>query len=95
LFSQAAYLDNLNPAYHFHLALALENEKKLRDASRSMNNALKLDPGNADYIAELGHIYLKLGFRLRAKSAFEKAMKSDPFNKRAAGGMQWLTNHPE
>jgi len=95
LFSQATYLDNLKPAYHFHLALALENEKKFREAGKSMNEALKLDPGNADYLAELGHIYLKLGFRLRARSAFEKAIKFDPFNKRAAGGMQWLRNHPE
>lgn len=95
LFSQATYLDNLKPAYHFHLALTLENENKFREAGKSMNEALKLDPGNADYLAELGHIYLKLGFRLRARSAFEKAMKSDPFNKRAPGGMQWLRNHPE
>jgi curved DNA-binding protein CbpA len=95
LFSQAAYLDSLKPAYHFHLGLALEKENKFREAGKSMNEALKLDPGNADYLAELGHIYLKLGFRLRARSAFEKAMKSDPFNKRAARGMQKIRDHLE
>jgi curved DNA-binding protein CbpA len=88
LFSQATYLDSLKPEYHFHLALALEKENKFREAGKSVNEALKIDPGNADYLAELGHIYLKLGFRLRAKSAFEKAIKSDPSNKRAADGMR-------
>lgn len=95
LFSQAAYLDSLNPAYHFHLGLTLEKENKFREAGKSMNEALKLGPGSADYLAELGHIYLKLGFKLRARSAFEKAMKSDPFNKRAAGGMQKIRDHLE
>ena len=95
LFSQAAYLDSLKPAYHFNLGLALEKENKFREAGKSINEALKLDPGNADYLAELGHIYLKLGFRLRASSAFEKAMKSDPFNKRAARGMQKIRDHLE
>ena len=94
LFSQAAYLDSLNPVYHFHLALAFEKENKFREAGKSMNEALRLDPGNAGYLAELGHIYLKLGFKLRARSAFEKAIKSDPFNKRAADGLQMIIrNH--
>jgi curved DNA-binding protein CbpA len=95
LFSQATYLDSLKPAYHFHLALALVRENKFREAGKSINEALKLNPGNADYLAELGHIYLKLGFRLRARSAFEKALKSDPSNKRAAGGMQKVRDRPE
>ena len=95
LFSEAAYLNNLKPAYHFHLALTLEKEDKYREAGKSINEAKRLDPGNADYLAELGHIYLKLGFRLRARYAFEKTMKSDPFNKRAASGVQNMRDHPE
>jgi Flp pilus assembly protein TadD len=58
-----------------------------------LNQALTLDPFNADYLSELGHAYLRLGFRLRAKSAFEKAIKSDPRNARAITGLHMLQNY--
>jgi len=90
LFGQAIYLDNTAAAYYFHLGLALEKEKKINDAGRVLNQALKLEPLNAEYIAELGHIYLKLGFNLRARTAFEKALKFDPHNERAAEGLQTM-----
>lgn len=53
-----------------------------------MNKALKLDPFNSLYIAELGHIYLEIGLNLRAKTTFEKAIKFDPSNERATEGIQ-------
>ncbi len=40
------------------------------------------------YMAELGHIYLGLGFASRAKAVFEKSIKFDPTNKRAAAGLE-------
>jgi curved DNA-binding protein CbpA len=88
LFGQAVYLDNSVPAYHFYLGLTYEKLKKLRDAEKAISKALKFEPVNADYIAELGHIYLEFGFSTRAKSTFEKALKLDPSNKRAASGLQ-------
>jgi len=88
LFGQAVYLDSSIADYHFYLALALGKEKKLREAEESINKALKLDPFNADYMAELGHIYLKLGLNSRAKASFEKAIKYNPSNERAFEGLQ-------
>jgi tetratricopeptide (TPR) repeat protein len=60
----------------------LKENRKFHEAIDSIGQALKLDPFNADYIAELGLIYLKLGFNLRAKTIFEKAIKYDPNNKK-------------
>jgi tetratricopeptide (TPR) repeat protein len=93
LFGQAVYLDGSVAAYHYHLARALQQEHKFREAGKMLNQALALDPFNADYLAELGHVYLKLGFPLRAKSVFEKAIKSDPHNARAITGLHMLQSY--
>jgi tetratricopeptide (TPR) repeat protein len=88
LLGQAVYLDSSVPGYHFYLGLALENEKKLHEAEDAIHKALKLDPFNADYMAELGHIYLKLGLSIRAKTYLDKAIKYDSSNERATEGLQ-------
>ncbi len=88
LFGRAIYLDSLVSSYYFYLGLVLEKQQKLHEAGKILNKALKLDPFNSDYLAELGHIYLQLGFNLRAKSTFQKAIRSDSSNKRAIEGMK-------
>ena len=93
LFGQAVYLNGTVPDYHFHLGLALAKERNFREAGKVLNTALKISPMNADYLAELGHIYIELGFKLRATSTFEKAMSIDPHNKRAAEGLQVINDH--
>ena len=70
--------------------MALAKEKKFREAQEAANKALKLDPLNANYMAEPGHIYLELGFPARAKTTFERAIQLDPTNKRSAEGLQKL-----
>ena len=92
LFREAVHLDSSVAVYHFCLGLALEKEKKLEDAEASLTTALKLDPLNADYIAELGYIYLDLGFNSRAKDAFEKVIELDPYNVRATEGLQKIVD---
>lgn len=92
LFGQAVYLDSSVADYHFHFGRGLIKEKNWPEAERAISNALKIAPFNADYIAELGYIYLQLGFKLRAKNTFEKAIKSDPSNERAAEGLQKVRN---
>jgi len=92
LFGQAAYLDSSVPAYHFYHGLSLTKNKKLGEAEKAISKALKIDPFNADYMAEVGHIYLQLGFNLRAKNTFEKAIKLDPANERAAEGLLKIKN---
>jgi len=87
-FGQAVYLDESVPDYHYYYGIALLRNKKIKEAEASIRRALQLSPYNADYIAELGHIYLKLGFMTRAKNTFDKALKIDPFHTRAADGMK-------
>ncbi|MEW6068355.1 MAG: DUF4388 domain-containing protein [Nitrospirota bacterium] len=93
LFGQASYLDSSIPDYHFYTGLAFATEKKFHEAEKAFNHALKINPNNTDYMAELGHVYLQLGFNLRAKNTFEKALKSNPANERAAEGLQKLENY--
>ena len=93
LFGQAAYLDSSMSIYYFHMGLAYERAKKLREAEKAFRHALKIDPFNADYLAELGNVYLKLDLLLRAKTTFEKALKFDPSHERASEGLQRASNH--
>ncbi len=90
LFGQAVYLDSSVPAYHYYLGLSYNQEKQFHQAVKSINQAIKLNPSNAEYLAELGYLYIKLGFPLRAKSTFEKAVKLNSSCKRAQEGLRQL-----
>ena len=65
----------------------------MREAEEAINKAINLNPSNANYTAELGNIYLELGFNARAKATFEKALKLDPSNERVAEGLKNIPNH--
>lgn len=93
LFRQAVYLDSSIAEYHFYLGLVLEKENKLHEAEESINNALKLEPSNTVYMSELGNIYMKLGFNLRAKNIFEKVIKFDPSNEHAIQGLNCTVSY--
>jgi tetratricopeptide (TPR) repeat protein len=84
---QAVYLDDSVPDYHFYYGVALSMNRKIREAEVSIRKALDLSPDNADYITELGNIYLKLGFRTRAMNAFKKALGLNPYQLNAAEGL--------
>lgn len=87
-FGQAVYLDESVPDYHYFYGITLLRNKKIKDAEASIRKALHLSPYNADYFAELGHIYLQLGFMTRAKNTFDKALKINPSQADAAEGMK-------
>lgn len=91
LLGQAAYLDGSVADYHYYYGLSLLRHHKIKDAEISIRKASQLDPYNADYIAELGHIYLSLGFETRARNTFEKALKFNPSNQRASVGLKSLS----
>jgi hypothetical protein len=88
LFSQAIYLNSSEPHYHYQHACALQKLKQTKKAVTSLNKALKHDSQNPDYIGELGYLYLKLGFRLRAHNTFVRALKVAPLHKKAMEGMK-------
>jgi tetratricopeptide (TPR) repeat protein len=72
--------------------MALAKERKFREAQEATNKALKLDPLNANYMAELGHIYIELGFHERARATFKRVTQLDPTNKRSAEGLQKISD---
>jgi curved DNA-binding protein CbpA len=88
LFAEAAYLDGSEPKFHHHYGVALSRLGKLKEAERALARALKGDSNNPDILSELGHVYLKLGFALRAKGNFEKALAMDPSHKKAKEGLE-------
>ena len=90
VFGEATYLDANNAKYHYYAALSLVSEGKPKDAERALQRAIRIEPFNADYLAESGHIYLSLGFDLRAKAVFEKAVKITPLHARAMQGISKL-----
>jgi len=87
LFGQAVYLDASAAEYHYFYGLTLLKLKRFKEAERAVSRALKHEPLNPDYLTEAGYIYTQLGFMQRAKSSFEKAIRIDPANKRAAEGL--------
>lgn len=91
LFGQAIYLDSTVPEYHFYYGRVLLLKKKIKDAEESIKKAVQLAPRNADFIAELGHIYLQLGFKTRARNTFQKALQINPRHERAATGLAQIT----
>ncbi len=88
LFGQAVYLDNTVGAYHYYYGLSLIRLKRFKEAERALSRAVEHEPFNAEYIAELGAVFLRLGFPHRAKSTFERALKIDPSNKKATEGLE-------
>jgi curved DNA-binding protein CbpA len=95
LFSQAVYFDSAIADYHFYLGLAYTHQNRLHDAGKEINKAISLNPNNAGYVAEVGHVYLALGFILRAKSAFDKALKLDASSARAVEGLEKIKKMQE
>jgi tetratricopeptide (TPR) repeat protein len=90
VFGEAGYLDSANPKYHYFGAIALQRGGKHKEAERTLQRAIRIEPFNADYLAEAGHIYISLGFANRARTAFEKAMQLAPMHKKAMEGLSKL-----
>jgi curved DNA-binding protein CbpA len=89
-FAAAIYFDGSVPEYHFHYGRCLVKLQRPKEAIAALNRALEMDPHKPDVLAELGHAYIQLGFSLRAKSCFEKALKLHASHKRAAEGLASL-----
>lgn len=92
LFEQAIYLDNSVGEFYYYMGLSLTREKRWDEAGKFLNLAIKLEPLNPTYLAELGNIFFQLGFKLRAKKTFEKVIELDPFNETAVKGLKNIKN---
>jgi curved DNA-binding protein CbpA len=90
LFGQAAYFDSTVSEYHYYYGLSLAMQSRLTEAEKALKKAIELDLYNATYLAELGFIYIGLGFSARARGMFEKARKVSPENRRTWEGLAQL-----
>ena len=89
-FASAIYFDSSRPEYHYYYGFALEKLGKFKESMQALNRSLEMAPINADVLAEIGHVYLKLSCPLRAKGNFERALRIDSSNKRAIEGMAMM-----
>lgn len=88
-FGWATKLSPSNSFYWSYLSLSFSKMPgRLKDAEESLLTAIKLEPRNADFQANLGLIYLKSGMKKRAVGCFEKALRIDPANIKAVKGLQ-------
>jgi len=88
LFGMATYYDGTIAEYHYHYGLTLAIQNKFREGQKALEKARSFKPHNARYLAELGFVYLGLGYPIRAKGLFEKALSISPDNVRATEGLK-------
>jgi tetratricopeptide (TPR) repeat protein len=89
LFGEAVYYGPSAKNHYYHgLSLARLGDHK--EAERALREAVMKDPGNPDYLAEIGHVYLDLGLPKRARGNFDRAARLQPGHKRALEGASRL-----
>ena len=88
-FTNAIKLKPDAATYFSHLSLAYSKvPDKLKEAEETIQQAIKLEPFNADLHANLGLIYVRAGMKKKALSSFQKALKIDPEHDKARKGLQ-------
>ena len=65
--------------------------KKLKEAEEALLKAIELEPKNSDHYVTLGQFYIKGKMKIRAKKAFEQALRIDPINRQARKELESLT----
>lgn len=94
LFRWVAAKSPKNPVYWSYLSTALRKiPHRQKEAEEALLEAIKLEPFNSEYHADLGLIYFDAGLRKRAEKQFEKALKLDPENAKAKKGFESLSKH--
>jgi tetratricopeptide (TPR) repeat protein len=84
LFASAASAVPKEARYHaFYGHVLAGNERTRRMAETELLAAIKLDPNNSEYRVMLAELYRDLGLKLRAKGEAERAVASDPNNRKA------------
>ncbi len=85
----ATRLQPSNAKYWNYLSLSLtKTPGGLEEAEKALLEAIKIDPGNADYYVNLGLVHLKSGNKKKARDQFEKALKLNPNNIKAKKGLE-------
>jgi len=84
---QAIYYDKGRGFYHFLYGLILIRLNRQKEAKSPLQEAVRLEPLNPDYLAELGWLYLNEGLKVTARDFFERALKILPQHERALMGL--------
>lgn len=88
-FKAAAGIAPKNAQYWNYLSLAYSRmPEKMRAAEEALAEAIKIEPMNPDFHANIGLIYLKAGLKKRAQASFQKALQIDPQNPKAKKGLE-------
>jgi tetratricopeptide (TPR) repeat protein len=81
-FKIAARLSPHNAIYLTHLFFALAKiPRKLKEAEEVILKVIELEPRNSEHYLRLGQLYIRGRMKIRAKNAFEQALRLDPRNK--------------
>jgi curved DNA-binding protein CbpA len=79
-------------SYWSHLSLAYSKmPDKMKEAEEALMTAIKVEPLNPDYYANLGLIYMKAGRTKKARGSFEEALRIDAGNEKAIKGLRQTT----
>lgn len=91
LFASAARLVPTEPRYRaFYGHMLAAQESTRRAAEAELQAAIKLDPRNSEYRVMLAELFRDLGFMVRARGEAERAVASDPNNRKARDLLQAL-----
>ena len=91
-FQNACDQDPAKAEYFYWLAKAqARNPRWKKDAEENFLRAIRIDPSNGDYYAELGALYARGGVQSKARDMFTKALQWDPGNTVAEEGLAALT----
>ncbi len=84
LFAAAVGAVPNEPRYRAYYGRVLASHESTRRAAEvELQAAVKLDPKNAEYRVLLAELYRDLGFMVRARGEAERAVASDPNNRKA------------
>lgn len=79
-FAEAAKLHPRDPKPHFYAGTLLEKQKDYAGAERELQQALALDPSNADTVAVLANLYMETRRLDQAEAMIRKYLEFEPRN---------------
>jgi tetratricopeptide (TPR) repeat protein len=93
LAEKAKLTEDLYDALH-HLGVIYTRMGRFDDSQKVLEEAVKWKPGGAATQIELAKLFLRMGNRTKAQSAFRAALVADPVNKEAQAELWKLLNRP-
>ncbi len=81
LFEKAFDLEPKNPVYQSFVGFCIACERgKIKEAISLCESALRAEPQKVDVYCNLGRVYLRAGFKLKAIEVFRNGLKIDNKN---------------